>query len=187
MPRPSRTVRFLDEFLSVNGDGTGDIEMVGDYSSSEGIFYVSPPSGYHYHINRLIVLVQDTGAFDAALYGNNITLTSGIVIEHVEADDTLIQRITPRPIYANADWGGYCYDVKEHAFGTGDRFLLARWTFGKAVPPGFDPHHVDWSLSGFPIIRIETGEKFRVRLNDDLSGLNKHRMNVQGISVADPA
>jgi hypothetical protein len=182
MPRSRPTATYYNEFVSLNGDGTGEIDMVGDYSSSEGIFYLTPGGASKLLINRLIVTVQDTGAFDAAKYGNNVTLTAGIVVEHVDSGDTLVKKLTPRPILTNTEWGSLCYDVVNLDFGIGDEILLVRWTLGKAEPANFEEKYA----ANYPIYEIPNGEKIRVRLNDDLSGLVKHRICVQGLLVTPP-
>jgi hypothetical protein len=111
MSRPTVTVEYVNQFLTLNGDGTGEADMIGDYSSAEKIFYLEVPSGYTINVNRLLVLVQDTGAFDAAKYGNNVTLTAGIILEITNGSDVVQNILTPRPVRTNAEWGAYCYDM----------------------------------------------------------------------------
>jgi hypothetical protein len=185
MSRPTVSAQYINQYLSLNGDGTGEIEMVGNYSSAEGIFYFEVPAGYHMHANRLIVYLRDTGAFDAAKYGNNVTLAAGIFLEIVNESDVVQTTLTPRPVRTNSEWGSFCYDIVNHSFGTGDEFLLVRWTFGHATAPGIE-QEISGSgarTEGFPPLELPTGWKLRARLNDDLSGLNEHRICVQGIQI----
>ena len=152
------------QFLSTNGDGTGDVAITGDYSVTPETFELAAATR-PVCVKRLIVLIRDSGTFDAAKYGNNITLTVGLTF-YVE--DTATQQtftLTPLPIVANVDWGRYCYDAAVKTWGTGDEFLLVRWTLAKSLDPG---------------LILEAGTKLVLAVNDDFSGLVDHTVMAQG-------
>lgn len=157
--------RLLYRFLDTNGDGTGETNAIGDYSSTAQIFKcVAQDDAEYTEVHRLIVSVEDSGAFDAGAYGNNIALTNGISVFHINSDGYRNEFTNSKPILKNADWAHYCYDVNLVGFGTGNDTLAVRWTFTKA---------------GKPLI-LNKGEVFGVQLNDDFTGLEQHLFHIQG-------
>lgn len=161
MKRYDEIFRLLDTV----GNGTGTTEATGNYSVTPQSFKYTAPSGWA-EIQRIIVMIQDTGAFDIEEYGNGVALTNGIRVFLRDSEDNVIQEYTSFPIKSNGDWAGHCHDFNHFDFGTGDEVGTIRWTFAK---------------SGQPIIvKLDQGEYFEVLLNDDFSGLNKHRFTIQG-------
>lgn len=159
------TVLRISQYLDDNGDGTGNKSAIGDYSLGvENFFYKA--TGYT-DIHRIIVTVQDSGVFRAERYGAlAAALTNGILIKVIASDDlTELADLTDNiPIIANAQWGSLCYDVDVKAWGAGDQFLLARWTFTRSGSP----------------LRLNPGQSLRVVLNDDFTNLVDHRFLIQG-------
>ena len=167
MPQPY--VRLL----TTTGDGvTGDSEMTGDYSGAPAEFYLQGPtrdeSEYGAVISRVLIYVEDSGAFDAAKYGNGVTLTNGITLEHRTSDDVLISSFTPNPVKSNGDWASLAFDAQVQSWGTGNEFLTVRYTFAK------------FSGGDDPGLLLDDGEKLVCTVNDDLSGLVAHRITAQG-------
>lgn len=163
----------LVRILDTNGDGTGTTNANGNYASAADDFYIKPPVGTRYEIDRLIVFIQDTGAFDAELYGNGAILTNGISLLQLNFDGTTRVDLTGGlSIKSNADWGRLCYDVDVKTWGTGDEVLLARFTFSKFGGP--------LTLDG------DAGQSLVVRLNDNLSALVYHYFTVEGQSITEP-
>ncbi len=160
---------LLFRYLDTVGDGSGTKNAVGDYSSSATKFLIKPPSDETFIIERLIVSVEDGGSFDAAKYGNGITLTNGM---HVHEEVNGVQKLDlidaggGQTIKTNADWGALCYDADVKTWGTGNQVLLVRWTFSKAGAP----------------VRLDgaIGEELTITLNDDFSALVDHRFMAQG-------
>lgn len=154
----------LYRYLDTNGDGTGTKNANGDYSGGEEIFYIAPPAGQTYELERMLIYVQDTGTFDAAKYGNGATLTTGIVVRVANDAGTLLDLTDGEPVKTNTHWGRQCYDVEVKAWGTGDEVMVVRWTFAKSGRP----------------IRLHAGERLEVVLNDALDVLVGHYFQVQG-------
>ena len=159
------------EYLSSTGKGasTGGTNAVGDYSTATGssgeIFHITPGSTEVYRINRMMVHVQDTGAFAAEEYGNLSALTNGVQVR-VQSDTGTIIDLTAVNVKTNAQWGRTSYDVRVDTWSVGDEFLSARWTFAKAGYP--------LRLSG------ANSERLEVYLQDSCTGLVAHNFYVNG-------
>ncbi len=166
--KPGRFHEPIYQFLDTDGDGTGSINVVGDYEDTAEIFFIGPPPANEYwHIERMVVQVSDAGALDAGKYGNNVELTNGITVRKQDDSGTVIELTGGKPIITNADWGGVCYDVASVGFGQGDNYLGVRWTFGK---------------SGWPLYLDGDGdnERLEVVVNDDMTDLVGQTFMVQG-------
>ena len=61
----------ISRFLDTNGNGTGTKNANGNYSGAAEIFYIQPPAGSRYQINRLIVEVEDAAGMIATEYGSS--------------------------------------------------------------------------------------------------------------------
>jgi len=154
LTRGGAAVEFTD-------DGTGTTTLVNPFK-----FYIEAQAGEILRVHRLIVHLQDTGAFVAENYGSiGSALTNGITVEVLDAAGAVINTLTDVTVKNNADWGRYCYDVANVAFGAGDDFMQVRWSFDKAGAP----------------IRLKVGEQLSVTLNDDLGALVAHSFVVQGV------
>jgi hypothetical protein len=159
--------------LSTNGDGTGDTEVIGDYSVTPGIFEFIAPADTDRtaEVVRMIVSIRDTGMFDAETYGNGITLTNGLTMSIRNGDGSHLEDVFAFPIRSNADWashvGPFGADVK--TWGQGDEFLVLRWTFADYMGTG----------SAGPMV-LQPGQRLRLTAADDLSGLVSHRFVLEG-------
>lgn len=153
----------LVQKLSTNGDGTGAVEAIGNYSLAAEEFYFEATR--HCNIEQLTVKIEDVGTFDSGSYGNNLTLANGIVIEKRNAADVLQFTLTPFPILKTADWAAYCYELTLFSWGTGNETAAARWELSSFVNHG---------------VHLSAGEKFVVKLNDDFSGLVRHEFLIEG-------
>jgi hypothetical protein len=161
---------IISRFLSDDGTTSGTKEILGDYSETADEFTVAPPSGQVFEIARIIVFVQDTGAFDAGDYGAiSSGITNGITVAVRDASGTITDLCDGVPITNNAGWARTCYDAQSLAWGTGDNMLTARWTFAKA--------------RAVPVLDGSKGEYLSAMVNDDLSDLVSHTIMAQGRSV----
>lgn len=158
-------------FLDTNGDGTGDKNANGDYSVTEGIFYIKPPVGEVYEIHRIIASIEDTAGMQAQEFGNlGAPLTNGLVLRLSDDTGVLADITDGLPVKTNAQFGQISYDVELKTWGSGNELLLVRFTFEK---------------SGQPIIlRGDLGEKIEVVCNDNLSGLLSQYFSVQGLNIS---
>ena len=126
--------------------------------------YTAPAAGAN--LERVLVYYQDTGAFDAAKYANNITLTNGIEVQVHASDGTTVKTdlLDGETIKTNGDWSSVCFDVNHLTMGTGDETLAVRWTFSKAGQP----------------IRLAAGDSLAFTINDDMTGMTIMTAMVQG-------
>ena len=157
----------LTQYLSTNGDGTGAISAIGDYSAAAEEFYIQAPSGSDLVIHRMLVTIQDAGTHDADGYGNRAALTTGITVQYLDDDLTVLSDLSGGvTVKALADWATLCYDVANVSFGQGDTFTQARWSLDK---------------HGLPL-ELKEGQSLRVTLNDSMVDLVGHKFVVQGYS-----
>ncbi len=162
------TQRFFSLLLDLDGDGGGSTAANVDGSSVQKVFKLDGIDGWRLECARILVQIKDTGTIDAAAYGNGITLTNGIGVQHKTGGHT-IDLLDGAPIMVNADWGRVCYDLNVMTFGSGDNYLGVRWTFNK---------------SGVPIILRSPADSLRVTINDDLTGLTGQTFCVQGKAIS---
>jgi hypothetical protein len=157
----------LYQFLSKNGEGTGVINAIEDYSGAADRFFIKPPKGKVYRIERMIVTIRDTGSMDSGGYGNGSALTNGLRLVKENKDGEVYDYTGGQTIKTNAQWAGYCYDLSLLQFGLGDEFINIRWTFAK---------------SGAPItLDSATDDQLSLIVNDNLSALTGHTFNMQGV------
>lgn len=156
------------QFIEDNAN-PGTYNANGNYSVTPASFRLSAAADQVIEVHRLIVTIRDGSAFSAEKYGG-ITggLSTGVKIYFRDSDDSLLYDVTGsgHAIQANADWGSFCYDVDLKSWGSGDSFLLVRWTAARSF--------------GVPFT-IRPGQYVEVYLNDDLSGLIAHYFQMQGI------
>lgn len=155
-------------FADLNGDGTGTYNLIQDYSTVQDIASVAPGSGEVLRIERMIAFIRDGGQFLASGYGALGQLTNGIQVRVQDDGGTIVDLTAQETIVTNAGWGSYCgVDVDLKTWGSGDAFIIARWTFGK---------------SGVPL-RLDgdaSNQRLEIVLNDDFTGLVNHAFNIQG-------
>ena len=136
----------------------GEFQATGDYSAAPVNFEMAPPSGapnVRFHVARMIVLVSSHSPFE---FENGILLQSVI--------NSTVTTLTEIPIRVITDWSRYCYDVREDSV-AGKSTLVVRWTFMNTAAP--------IALNGLD------GDRMRLVLSDDLSGLSDHTFQFQGI------
>ena len=117
-------------------------------------------------LTRLIVSIVDSNTFEATQYGSRILLPNGLKVELIDAQGAVIlDLLDGEVIHSNAEWQAMCFDWHYNSVGVGDNVAVARWTLEKAGEP----------------LYLKVGEKFRVTVQDDLTGLTSHYFQLQGI------
>jgi len=144
----------------------GSINATGDYTVSPVTFSIAPPMGMIFDVARLIVTMEVVSSLSVTGYGSDdFPLTNGITVERWRMGES-VDVLTAFPLFTNVDWASQCYDAKLLDLGPGVDCLLIRWTFGRVASA----------------IRVNgsVGESLNVVLNDDFSGLLRHRFVFEG-------
>lgn len=158
--------RLFSRFADTNGDGTGLKSLIADYSSAAEEVFIAPAAGEVMVVSRVIISVEDAGTFDAAKWGNNITLTNGIKIFEESGGVEITDYTDGLPIKSSGEAAARFHDVTIHSFGTGNQILSGRYTFAK---------------HGKPIRLVgELGDRLVVELNDNFTGLVAQKFLFQG-------
>lgn len=162
----SLAINCMSQYLDSVGDGTGTKNLIGDYSGAATIFKIQPPAGEIYHLNRLMVYIEDVGTFDSGSYGNGISLTNGVKFR-ISDNSGVLHDMTPINIKKNVHWDRTFFDVKINNYGTGNEALIGRWTFANDY--------------GAPVIlNGDNNERLEVVLEDDFTGLVEHYFLTKG-------
>lgn len=158
----------LSQFLSTNGDGTGDTNAVVDYSSGE-VYYIQPAIDEIIEIHKLVIHLVDSGALPAEVYGGLASdLTNGIDIV-VTNEGSIARSIMPGLLKAN--------DELAH-LGNGGVELL-NFTGGIDTLTG----HIDFIKMIGPrglILDGSQNHKLEILFNDTFVGLNDHHFIAHG-------
>lgn len=154
------------QFADTTGDGTGTTDMSVDGSATPVTYSTKPGAGEIFRVARIIVSVRDSGSFDSGGWGNNggNPLANGLVA-NVKWDGVVVP-LTVTPITSHIDLAALSYDVSYNSWGSGDEFIVFRFTFTKAGQ----------------YIRLDgdLGDEIQFIVNDDLTYLTQQRISVQG-------
>lgn len=168
---------YFSRHLDTVGDGTGSRLATGDYSGGGGTdFLIKPAPNQVLHIHRLLVFFE-ASAIAADAYGAVAAgaLTNGIQIMVRNDNEVLMDITDSHGITTSATWAHFCYDAQALAWGAGNEFLMARWTFARGGSPliirGDDVNAV-----------APNGERFLLHLEDSFEHLVDQRFIVQGQS-----
>lgn len=172
-----------DGSVYTRGDDIARINMVRNFSDAgEGVtyFYYKPAAGRAASISAIVVRLRDTGALDAASYGNNISLTNGIHLIFGQAADPNAGPVTELfsltgglPVITNVDWGRNTIAPQEFSnFGAGDEFFR--------VPIISNTLNRARRFNGLVLIG-DDDHFLGVELNDDFTGLVEHLCFLVGV------
>ncbi len=159
--------RLIFKNLTLDGDGSTFNANV-DGSVTPQLFWYSPPQNTKARIYRMIIFVRDTGVFTADGFGALAALTNGIDIyvarNNAASGATILNLDADNKVQSNADWGRLCYDARLDAYGSGDNFIVVRWTFANTGA----------------YLTLGENDYIIAEINDDLTGLVEHTYTVQG-------
>jgi len=164
----------LYRVLDTDGDGTGTTNANGDYSSSAEEFYIQPPAGQIYRIERMMIYIaSEKGKIHIDTYVNAAALSTGINVKKLTGVSTVVTDYTNGiPIKDFGGWARVAFDVNFLATNESvshNTVASARWTFSKA---------------GYPLRLIgDNSDRLVVTLNDDFSTggyIDQHYFMVQG-------
>lgn len=158
----------FSQFLSTGGDGTGQTNANGDYSTEAAEFLIRPNerTGILY-VWRILITVRDGAPFNASGYGGiGAGLNNGVSLLWQRRGELVNDFMDGVPVKANADYARQMCNLQISSFGAGDDYLAAICQmsgFGKPVT--LDP---------------SKGDTLGITFTDDLSGLVQHYFLVQG-------
>lgn len=160
---------YVDRLLDVNGVGTGNSNGANDYSSTDGWFYLADSTGY-YHIIRslMIILVGGNGVPNANEFGDITRLSQGLRVEVANSSDVLQRRMSHPYLKDNTDF--FTNGAKVDFMGDTSNPVMVAAKF-------------DFAADNAPLY-IEEGNRFGVRVKDDLSGLSEVRFRIAGYRVS---
>lgn len=163
---PSRHVllrRLTEDGLGVNDNANGNYAIVNK------TFSAAPPAGEIWYISRIMVYVQDTGNFDATLYGNGIVMANGYHSWHTHKGHDHVLMPAEAGVKSTGDLAANMFGIQHEAFGTGDEWLAAPFIFE--------------DIGGPVVLNGDDNESFNVEFRDDLTGLNKHYFTLEGYAT----
>ena len=163
---------LLNRPLSDNGlpiGLSGNINIIGDGSSTPIDYYVEALEGERLAVARAIIHIVASGAVDSDKYGNLSALTNGIQLFY-RRSGVLLDVSNGLPIKTNVGWGRWCFDAAPVIFSVGVAGVFqARWSFAKY---------------GNPLgIVLEEGDRLGIRVNDNLSGLAEQTIVLEGVHL----
>lgn len=158
--------KIYNNFLK---NSAGSIDMAVDGSASATPFFISCPANTEIEIHRCLLGILDTKGMQAEEYGDTgSSLSAGLSLKVMSGSTVLADLTGGIPIKTNAGWSQVCYDVTLGAFtNTTNAVLQARWTFSKGGQP----------------IRLTAGQRLEMVVDDDLSGMLRQTIMVQGYEL----
>lgn len=150
---------YLQAVSSV-GDGTGIVNMNGNYSVTPQLFKIQPPPGQIYLLYQLRFLIADDASINMTDYGAIVNgLTNGVEIE-ARIGGVISDRLAGFRVKQNWQWFGVG-DAEITTFAGAPQMLVV-----EALFPSFYG-------SDLPLIGND-GDYFGFRMSDNLSTLIGH-------------
>jgi hypothetical protein len=138
-------------------------------------FYAGPAAGEYWHVERLLLYIEDGTAPKITEYGAATALTNGVRLYVTRGGPTGIEIVDLMGGFvakSNADWKSFCYDVDLSNPGSGNGVVAGRWTLSKAGAP--------------VVLDGSRDDKIVALVQDNLTALVDHRIFLQGQSKNHP-
>ena len=167
-----REPAFFHHFLGTGGADAGTTNLAADFSTPDDA-YVEADALWHIH--SVIVSLMDGKGFEAEEFGNlGVALTNGLqfILERdLETGPTEFDFTFIKAIKSNHDFEMYFGPVgRSNWTNTTKESIAIQWNSGES--------------GGTPIV-LRKGERFILRLADNLSGLDQLYVSVQGHSYGE--
>jgi len=156
----------LCRYLDSVGDGTGDVDAIGDYSTAPQVFSMGPPPGDVWIVSTLIVYIRDRGFMRADEWANIGTLTNGVAIMHVDDSGVLADITNGRPLLVSSDLDAICADFRKTDYAGIHESLVGIIDFGRDGAP-------------VRLVGNDSG-RLMVLLRDDFTGIEVQRFRAVG-------
>lgn len=164
---PSNAVYQL---LTTTGVVDGSIEMNVNGSVTPVNFDYIVPEGRSVDVARINIRIGD-GKVVPSKFGDIAELANGLLVQILDTDgSTVLQNFSTdqAAIKKTADFSSLAANDVDISDGTGTQYVYIRWTLERI---------------GRPIL-MTAGQRFRIIVRDDLTGLIEFRAELQGIFVA---
>lgn len=151
-------------FVTNIGDGTGTFNLIGNYSSVATDFWYEASSKYI--VSSVILAISDSSSFNQGDYGaipGGLTNGVGFFIQFAGGPE--VRLVHPENIKHNYEWLAITKDTTLTNFAGNAQTLVINFD----VVGDF----------GMPLT-MNKGDRFILRLNDDLTGLIFHTCGLRG-------
>jgi len=156
----------LIQKLDTNGDETETTNFIGNYSVTPERGVIRPLVGTRMEIHTLDITILDTGTFNPGDYGNIVGgLANGINVELLV--NGVVISFPDKTIQTNAELFAVSESRDIVQFAGSDRGLYARFMYDAPF-----------------ILNGDSGDEFRMFLNDDFTGLTRHEFIVTGLGTS---
>ena len=155
--------RHVSKQLTVDGDGTGTLEITGNYSSTADDFYFECPAGEEYEFRWLTGIIREADGITADGFGGLSALTNGLTVKlnpSTGTSQTILNAITTHStmaavpgFYTHLDQGS---SIETIAFG------------------------VDFLAWGGELLKLDPGDQLAITANDNFTGLDNHNWRLMG-------
>lgn len=149
-----------------------DVDMNKDGSITPVEFRVLPKAGTKWDITRMITSMVLSSQGDDGLFGNIIELPKGVFFRKEDSDES--NNLFNAKINSDFAVEGYDITYPTRSGGGGSHGMRSRITWGGQNKQGV-------------VIRLDgdTSDSFTTVVRDDLTGLNRFRVKIQGHVVED--
>lgn len=157
-------------YTTLSGIHNGNINLNVNGAITSQTFHISPPKDTKWDIVRMVLIIEDNSAMDSGKFGGITELTNGVVFR--KKDGTYYNIFNAK---SNSDFAVHAYDIAyDDRAPAGIYGFRARRTFGGQSKNGV-------------VIRLDgnAGDQFQGIIQDDLTGLTKFHLIVQGHVVTD--
>lgn len=173
--KPQQVIsKFFTEISGPSGSDTENMNPVaGTGTPAPTVYEVTVPADTRYHITRIHFLIKDT-LCQAGKFGGIAALTNGVKIQVIDADagaTVLVDFLDGKTIKMNEDFDWLAgIDVPGLDATVSTDIIPVRWTLRKDL--------------GGEDLELVAGQRFRITLQDDLSGLTEWRTIAKGFSTS---
>lgn len=161
---PQKTLIYRK--IDLIGDGLGVTNMNVNGSVTPAVFKIKPSLTEVFRISQMMIMIEDSGTFDAGGWGNNggTPLTNGVQVRTVI--NSVQTNWLQTPVKSHADIAAIAFDFAHHEFGSGNEFVVAKWRF----------------IETGQYVRLDgaNGDEMQVIVQDDLTFLTRQDIYVCG-------
>jgi len=146
------------QIMSLNGDGSGQQNINGDYSVTPATFFITPPAGKDFVITHIHFIIASAAAMNVADYGGIAGgITNGMIWQTV-IDGVTMDRFSGLRLKQNGDYE-IISEVTLSTYAGLGQVLKCEFSFPDNYTESF---------------RLTPGNSFQIIAQDNLTALTKH-------------